>query len=57
MRAAGRAGAVYVVIRGDREMDAGTFLVKTMDTGEQEELDLPTMMEKLTMPRLARDMT
>lgn len=44
MRAAHRAGAVRVVIRGDREMERGTFLLKNMQDGTQQELDLPALM-------------
>lgn len=47
MRAAGRAEARYAVIRGDREMDDGTFLVKDMESGAQDTMDMPSLMEKL----------
>ena len=47
MRAADRAGATTVVIRGDAEMDKGTLLVKDMAAGSQVEVTLPELMERL----------
>ncbi|MBN1269107.1 MAG: histidine--tRNA ligase [Kiritimatiellae bacterium] len=47
MRAANRAGAAAVVIRGDHEMEKGTFLLKDMAGGAQEELAMPDLMERL----------
>ncbi len=52
MRAANRQGAAQVVIRGDREIESGLFLLKNMADGVQEELDMIQLMEKLT-PGLA----
>ncbi len=50
MRMAGRSNAEYVVIRGEREMEEGTFLLKTMADGTQKEMDMPTLLELLTSP-------
>ena len=47
MRAADRAGATRVVIRGETEMAKGTFVLKDMAAGSQLELDLPALMERL----------
>jgi histidyl-tRNA synthetase len=47
MRAANRAGSPWVIIRGDLEMEKGTFVLKNMVEGSQEELELPDLMEKL----------
>ena len=48
MRAANRANSRYVVIRGDHEMEQGTFQLKNMADGVQEELDMPELMQRLT---------
>ena len=47
MRAADRAGATRVVIRGENEMAKGTFVLKDMAGGSQLELDLPALMAQL----------
>ncbi len=47
MRAADRAGATQVVIRGENEMAKGTFVLKDMAAGSQLELDLPALMAQL----------
>ncbi len=47
MQAADRAGARWVVIRGEAEMDEGTFLLKNMADGTQEALEMPELMERL----------
>ncbi len=47
MRAANRAGATRVVIRGDTEMEKGVVLLKNMSDGSQEELILADLMERL----------
>jgi histidyl-tRNA synthetase len=51
MRAAGKAGVAWVIIRGDREMDEGLFLVKDMEQGTQEELEMPDLMKRV-LPQL-----
>ena len=48
MRAANRSGAKHVVIRGDHEMEKGTFVLKDMKQGVQEEVEMPVLMKKLT---------
>ena len=52
MRAADRAGATTVIIRGDQELADGTFQVKDMTSGVQIALALPELLDKLT-PGLA----
>lgn len=47
MRAADRAGATRVVIRGETELAKGTFVLKDMAAGSQLELDLPALMAQL----------
>jgi histidyl-tRNA synthetase len=47
MRAADRSGAALVVIRGDAEMEKGTFLLKDMAAGAQTEVEMPELLEKL----------
>lgn len=47
MRAANRAGSRYVVIRGEQEMEKGTFQLKNMEDGVQDELDMPELMQRL----------
>ena len=47
MRAAGRAGAALVVIRGDSELAKGTFLLKDMASGGQQEMDLPALLQRI----------
>jgi histidyl-tRNA synthetase len=47
MRAADRSGAALVVIRGDAEMDKGTFQLKDMAAGSQSEVDMPELMVRL----------
>ena len=50
MRAANRSGSTYVVVRGDAEMEQGTFQLKRMKDGHQQELDLPSLMNILCRP-------
>ncbi len=47
MRAANRAGAAWVVVRGEAEMTSGTFALKEMATGQQQEVEMPELMERL----------
>ncbi len=47
MRAAGRAGATHVVIRGASEAEKGVYQLKTMADGVQREVTLPDLMEIL----------
>ncbi|MFH0908649.1 MAG: histidine--tRNA ligase [bacterium] len=47
MRAADRAGATIVILRGDMEMEKGTFQFKDMAAGTQVEVEMPELMERL----------
>lgn len=47
MREADKIGARWVVIRGEQEMDEGTFMLKDMVDGGQEALAMPDLMEKV----------
>ncbi|MCS6772023.1 MAG: histidine--tRNA ligase [Kiritimatiellae bacterium] len=50
-RAADRAGASLVVIRGDAELAKGVFALKNLSTGEQTEVDLSELMRQLMQLR------
>lgn len=50
MRAAHRAGAPWVVIRGDAEAAKGVYLLKDMTGGAQTEVELPELLRRLTAP-------
>ena len=52
MRAADRASAAYVVLRGGDELAKGTFQLKDMSDGTQTEVALPDLLERLA-PRPA----
>lgn len=52
MRAASGRGAKWVVIRGDREIEQGLFQLKDLQTGVQEELDLPALLSKLAAAQI-----
>jgi histidyl-tRNA synthetase len=45
MKRANKLGAQTVIIRGDSELENGTFVVKNMDEGTQQELELPELMD------------
>ncbi len=47
MKRADKLGAGWVIIRGDTELENGTFVVKNMKEGTQQELELPELMELL----------
>lgn len=47
LRAANKAGCPFVVIRGDQEMEQGTFQLKDMQEGSQTELAMPELLECL----------
>lgn len=47
LRAADRSGAAWAVLRGQREMDEGTFLLKHMADGRQEALAMPELLDRL----------
>ncbi|MBC8206836.1 MAG: histidine--tRNA ligase [Kiritimatiellaeota bacterium] len=45
MKRANKIGAATVIIRGDSELENGTFVVKNMGEGTQQELELPELMD------------
>ncbi len=47
MKRANRAGAQQVIIRGDTELEKGTFVLKNMEEGTQRDVELPELMELL----------
>ncbi len=47
MRAASRAGARWSILHGSNEHEKGTFQLKDMVSGEQREVDMVELMEKL----------
>lgn len=47
MRAADRSRSALVVVRGDSELEKGTFMLKDLATGQQVEVDMPELMERL----------
>ncbi len=49
MRAADRSLASLVVVRGDSELDKGTFMLKDFATGQQVEVALPELMDRLRL--------
>jgi histidyl-tRNA synthetase len=51
MRRANKSDAQQVIIRGDSELENGTFVLKNMGEGTQQELDLPGLLEQLTNER------
>lgn len=50
MRSANRTGARWVVVRGQQEMESGTFQLKDMATGEQQTVELPELLQRLAQP-------
>jgi histidyl-tRNA synthetase len=48
MRAAGREGAQFVIIRGDQELADGTFQFKDMQAGTQVSLALPELLDRVS---------
>ncbi len=47
MRAADRSRSSFVVVRGDSEIDKGTFMLKDLANGQQAELEFPELMDRL----------
>ncbi|WP_111683990.1 histidine--tRNA ligase [Winogradskyella tangerina] len=47
MTYANRRNIPYVVLVGEEELNSNTFTLKTMETGEQQELDLPSLINIL----------
>jgi histidyl-tRNA synthetase len=56
MREANRSGAVYAIIRGEREMEKGQLILKSMSDGLQEEVELPELIEKLMTTSRTEDL-
>jgi histidyl-tRNA synthetase len=52
MRAANRVQAAQVIIRGDREIENGVFVLKNMADGTQQELDMPALLDALLSSRM-----
>lgn len=50
MRMANRAGCPYVVVRGDAEMEEGTFQLKRMADGTQHAVEMPELINTLCHP-------
>lgn len=48
MRHADKTGARTVIIRGDTELEKGTFVLKNMADGSQREVELPELINLLT---------
>ena len=48
MRAANRADATVVIVRGEQEIENGLFQVKDMASSTQEELTMPEVLERLS---------
>ena len=48
MKAADRSGAPYVLVLGERDIEAGVAQVKTMSTGEQQAVPLADLTDHLT---------
>ncbi len=49
MRRADKCGARQVIIRGDTELEKGTFVLKNMVEGSQSEVELPELMKLLIL--------
>jgi histidyl-tRNA synthetase len=47
MKRADKLGAKTVIIRGDSELENGTFVVKNMEEGTQQEMELPDLIRLL----------
>ncbi|NCC51643.1 MAG: histidine--tRNA ligase [Spartobacteria bacterium] len=52
MRVAGKSGAPRVIIRGESELENGTFQLKDMQEGTQEDVTMPELMARLTPLRV-----
>ena len=48
MQRANKAGAKFVIIRGDSELENGNFVLKDMTAGTQSEVDLPNLISQIT---------
>jgi len=47
MKAADKSGAPYVVVLGDRDLEQGVAQVKSMDSGDQQAVDLSTIVNHI----------
>jgi len=47
MRAANRAGAAWAILHGEQEESKGVFVLKNMASGNQEELSMPDLLQRL----------
>lgn len=47
MKAAGRAGARWAILHGLAEQENGTFQLKDMESGAQQEVSMPELLERL----------
>jgi histidyl-tRNA synthetase len=47
MKAAGKAGARWVILHGVAEQEKGTFQLKDMESGKQDEVSMPELLERL----------
>lgn len=52
MRRANKCGARTVIIRGDSELEKGVFILKNMEDGLQNEVELPELMQSLDKNRI-----
>ncbi len=55
MRMANRSGCPYVVVRGDTEMEQGTFQLKHMADGTQRAVEMPELINTLCHPLAAAE--
>ena len=47
LKMADRAGATYAAIVGERELEAGTVTLRRLADGEQDEVAVPELVERL----------
>jgi len=47
MRAADKSGARWTIFHGAQEQEKGTFQLKDMESGVQQEVDMPSLLEQL----------
>lgn len=51
MKHAGKSGARYAVLLGDDELSRGTVTLRDLDSGEQSEVPMAELKDRLAMPR------
>ncbi len=49
MKYADKLGAKYSIVLGDDEIDSGKAVLKNMETGDQKEISLDTLISRLKM--------